>query len=335
MKTWNIGVIGCGDFLKGQIDNLIKSDRINVKSLFDPDQSRSRHYAEKSGGTAVDSSDAIMNDAEIDLVCLFVPPWIRKGLLTQAAEAGKHIATTKPLGATIEDCEAMEAAVSKAGVRCGVWYSRTDDISIETYKSIFESGEIGKLALYKKDWIHHYPEWNQWAIDPDKNGGPFMDAMIHNMNSACYLMGRQPDACTYFSENLSHPDLRCNDTESMKLDFEGPACAHLFITWAADLAVYSKDGNNREHIDLSYMVTDQGWHLTQDWAEEGLIITASKNGEKKSWKAQPMLNPYEGLIDAIEKQTPLPPNIPDISESVRDIRIIRQAEKNLSTRFSL
>jgi len=38
----------------------------------------------------------------------------------------------------------------------------------------------------------------------------------------------------------------------MKLDFTENDAAHLFITWAADLALYCEEGNDREHIDLFY-----------------------------------------------------------------------------------
>ncbi len=83
-------------------------------------------------------------------------------------------------------------------------------------KRLLDSGEIGRLALYRQDWLHHYPQWNTWALDPAKNGGPFMDAMIHNLNLARYLMGRPVTAAAFFSEKLSHPDLTCADTETLK-----------------------------------------------------------------------------------------------------------------------
>lgn len=85
----------------------------------------------------------------------------------------------------------MTEAVEQAGVRCGVIYRRTNNPVIEAYKEIFSGGEFGKLALYKQDWLHHYPTWNRWATAPQKNGGPFMDAMLHNLNAARYLMGRR------------------------------------------------------------------------------------------------------------------------------------------------
>ncbi|NLF38326.1 Gfo/Idh/MocA family oxidoreductase [bacterium] len=336
MNKHNIGVIGCGDFLRWQADAIRTSKSINVKSLFDTDPARAEKYAGRIGGAVVTSADAIFADKAIDVVCLFVPPWVRRGLVEKATQAGKHIIATKPLGPAVEDCAAMVSAVERAKIKCGIIYRRTDHAASETYRKIFDSGEIGRLALYKHDWIHHYPEWNQWATDPEKNGGPFMDAMIHNMNMARYLMGRPATFCTYFSDNHAHPGLKCNDTEFMKLDFDGNGSAHLFITWAADLAVYSKDGNDREHIDLFYMVTDQGWRLTDAWKDGKMIITASKDGTARQWTVEPPAKTsFDAFAECIDSNGPLPPNIPGVREAFADIKLIKDADQNRGVRFAV
>ena len=70
------------------------------------------------GGRAVETEDEIFGDPQIGIVVLFVPPWVRRGLLERAAKAGKNIITTKPLAPNLADCEAMARAVEKADVAC-------------------------------------------------------------------------------------------------------------------------------------------------------------------------------------------------------------------------
>ena len=335
-QIYKMAVIGCGDYLRWQAGDIKATKGLAVKYLFDPRHEQAEKYAAELGGKAVDNDSIIFSDPEIDLVALFVPPWIRRGLVERAAAAGKHIFTTKPLGATVEDCEAMVAAVKKAGVLCGLGYNRTANPLIETYKKIFFDPEIGRLAIYKQDWIHHYPEWNTWALDPDKNGGPFMDAMIHNQNIARYLMGRPMKAATFFSDRHAHPELKCGDTEFMKLDFEDNGSAHLFITWAADLAVHSKAGNDREHIDICYLVSEKGWRLTHAWGADGQTITASRKGQTREWKVEGLAqNAYEQFVSALTDGTPLPPDIPAIQEAMEDIKLIRMAEKKKGVKFAV
>jgi predicted dehydrogenase len=334
-KTLQVGICGCGDFLRWMAPAIKASTRMSVKSLFDPDQARAAKYASELGGSPVATEDAIYDDSEIDVVCLFTPPWIRKAQVLRVAEAGKHILTTKPLAPSIAEATEMVNAV-EGKVHCGVIYRRTGYAAAETCKRIFDSGEIGRLALYKQDWLHHYPQWNTWALDPAKNGGPFMDAMIHNMNVARYLMGRPAIGATFFSDRHAHADLPCADTEMLKLDFDGAGAAHLFITWAADLEVRSIEGNDREHIDLFYMVTDQGWRVTEGHEGGRSVIIASRMGETRQWPIEgPKETTFDRFAASIEADGPLPSDLPGIREAAEDIKIVRDAEGAVGRRIEL
>ncbi len=329
MKKYTLGIMGCGDYLKWQSSSIDASKHIEVAACFDPDQTRAKTWAGKLGGKAVADGQDIFDDPSIDVVCLFVPPWIRRKLVVEATAKGKHIIATKPLGTTVSDCAAMVRAVENASVKCGIGYRRTGDDGFLTLNKIFREGEIGALALYKQDWLHHYPEWNNWATDPKKNGGPFMDAMIHNLNIARYLMGRKASHITFFSDNHAHPDLACNDTEFMKIDFAGQGSAHLFVTWAADLAVFSKKGNDREHIDVFYMITDKGWRITTGWGDNGFAITASRQGEKRTWCLEKSEQTYfDEFALHLAGEGPWPASLPDIREAYEDIKLLKDAEAN-------
>ncbi len=321
-EPMNIGILGCGDFLRWQEPSLRKSRKMRTALLYDPDSARAETYAAKLGGRAVAGDDEIFDSPDIDAVCLFVPPWVRRTQVERAAKAGKHIITTKPLSASLDDCEAMRNAV-RGKVRCGVIYSRTEDAMVETCKQLLEDGELGRLALYRQDWLHHYPQWNDWALDPERNGGPFMDAMIHNLNTARYLMGRNVTCARLFSANVAHPDIPCADTESMIVDFEGKALANLFITWAADLAVFSTEGNDREHIDILYMVTERGWRLTVEKHEGRPVIRASRLGEERTFPFRRFSETvYDRFAQCVETDGDLPPDLPGLDEATDDIRLI-------------
>ena len=327
MKTYNLGILGCGDFLRWQEDSLKQSSHVRVKALFDPDVARAESYAAKLGGSAVRSEAAIFSDPEIDIVCLFTPPWLRQAQVAAAAAAGKQILTVKPLAPSVAACDAMVETVQAAGVRCGVMYRRTGDAVTETLKRVLDSGEIGALALFKEDWLHHYPQWNTWALDPAKNGGPFMDAMIHNLNIAGYLMGKPVQSAFFSSLNLAHPGLTCNDTEFLLTEYAGGGAAHLFITWAADLQVYNTEGNNREHIDIFYLITDKGWRVTVEPVDEQQMVVASREGVRKQWPVQPLPDSiFDRFALALERGVALPSDLPDITEAAGDIRVLLTAQ---------
>ncbi len=331
-EKMKMGVLGCGDFLRWQAGDIEKSSLIEVTKLYDPDTARAGKFAEQLKGQIASSGDEVIEDAETDIVCLFVPPWARKDLILKAAQAGKQIITTKPLGPSVAECAEMVEAVD-GKVAAGVVYRRTGNTVTETYRDLFDSGEIGRLALYRQDWIHHYPQWNTWALDPSKNGGPFMDAMIHNQNIARYLMARPATHCTFFSDSHAHT-LQCADTEYMKLDFADRGTAHLLMTWAADLAVHSTEGNYREHIDHQYMITDKGWYVTEVRGENGLTINATRLGENKSWPIKKLpATVYDRFVEAVQSNGPLPRDLPSVLEAYEDIKLLRDAEQSIGSRM--
>ena len=95
---------------------------------------------------------------------------------------------------------------------------------------------------------------------------------------------------------------------------------------AIDLEVTSKEGNCREHIDLNYMITDQGWRLTHAREEGGMVITASKEGRKKKWPVEAIQGAvFDRLVAAIDSNGPLPRDIIDIRMAAEDIKILRDA----------
>jgi predicted dehydrogenase len=332
-KTYQLGICGCGDFLRWNAPAIRDSKRVAVRALFDPDASRAEHYAGEVGGSVVDSADAIFDDGAIDVVLLFVPPMVRKEQMLRAARAGQHILTTKPLAPHVAECEEIRAAV-EGKVRCGVMYRRTGGGDFEAMRRLFDSGEIGKLALFKEDWLHHYPQWNDWALDPDKNGGPFMDAMVHNLNIARYLMARPAQSAIFFGEKLAH-DLPCNDTESIRVGFEG-GVAELLITWAADLEVQSTEGNYREHIDLFYMITDQGWRVVPGKGESGKpAILASREGTTREFPIKPLPGSvFDRFAEALDSGGDLPSDLVSLEDATWDIRIVRESMARAGVRVT-
>jgi predicted dehydrogenase len=298
VKIYNAGLLGCGDFTRIQSPILSRSQRLRVTAVYDPDREAARVAAERLGTRAVDSPEAIFDDPAVDIALVFTPPFVRRGLVEQALAAGMKIITTKPLAPNLEDARAI-AEATKDG-RCLVIYKRTGNPQVRALKKLLDSGEVGRLALYRHDWIHHYPYWAPWALDPKKNGGPLVDALIHNLNTARHLAGREVAGLGYHGYRLTQR-FEVPDTELLVVDFEGGSTAHLFITWAADLAIYDRKANDRERIDVNYVVTTDR-HLVRFETREGRpMISATRDGEVRLYPVEaPPLTLYDQYVEDME-----------------------------------
>lgn len=317
-----LGIVGCGDFLRWQESSLKASSRMQVAAVVDPDAARATRWSERFGCRVAASAEALIADPAIDAVALFMPPWLRTDPLLAALRAGKHVIATKPLASTPEDARKLRDAARSAKAKVGVIYSRTGDAFVRTAKQVLDGGTLGRLALYQREWMHHYPQWNAWALDPVRNGGPFMDAMIHNLNAARYLMGRPVESARLESDRLVQ-DIPCPDTESMTVRFAG-GMARLFITWAAELATWSKEGNDREHLDHLWLITDQGWYIVPASKDGRQYLHARKRGEER-WipaVASPG-TPYDCFAAHAAGEAPWPEELATAADACEDLLLVR------------
>ncbi len=318
-----LGIIGCGDFLRWQAPSLSSSTRLSVASVFDPSAERANHWATKLGARVAPSAEDIIADPTVDAVALFMPPWLRADPFIAALKAGKHVLATKPLAASPEDARRIRAAVAGSGRKAAVIYGRTGDAFARAAKAVLVGGELGKLALYKRDWVHASPKWNAWATDPVKNGGPFMDAMIHNLNAARFLMGRPVVRATLSSDRLVQ-DIPCADTESMKVDFADRGAAYLFITWAAELATWSREGNDREHLDHLMLVTSEGWYCEPATREGRPYLRATRRGDERLFVAPAAVGtPYDCFAAHCAGEAAWPEELATIDDACEDLLLVR------------
>jgi predicted dehydrogenase len=326
-NVYRAGLLGAGDFARIQSPILLKSQRLRVEAVHDPNQEAARATAKRLGAQAVESCDDILRDPSLDVVLIFTPPFTRRELVEAAAAAGKKIITTKPLAANVQDARAIAEATRDG--RCLVIYKRTGNAPIQGLKQLLDRGEVGSLGLYRQDWIHHYPYWASWALDPEKNGGPLVDAMIHNVNTVRFLTGREVVAYGYHGYRISH-EFAIPDTELLVLDFEGGATAHLSITWAADLAIYDAKANDRERIDVNYLVTTKGWLVRFEAREGRPMISATKDGQVRLYPVEvPPLTLYDRWVEDIEAGRPVETSA---QQACSDLELVLLATANPTAR---
>jgi predicted dehydrogenase len=330
LKVYGLGILGCGDYTRIQSPTLQKSRRVRVAAVHDPNEAAARTTAERLGARIHPSAEALIADPEIEIVVVYTPPFTHRELVEQVVAAGKRVITTKPLAPNVPDARAIAAATSDG--RCLVVYKRVGDPQHHALKTLFASGDVGSLALYRHDWVHHYPYWIPWALDPEKNGGPLVDAMIHNLNAVRDLAG-EVAAVTYHGYSLTHPDWKVRDTELLVVDFASGATAHLFITWAAELAIYDPKANDRERINVQYLVGARG-HLIRVETRDGRpVLSASREGKVSLWPVEPFPQTlYDRYVEDLEQGRPLECSAQD---ACLDIEILHAALASPGHRVSV
>jgi predicted dehydrogenase len=164
-----------------------RADEVCVKAVYDPQPERGAQRAsELPGATFVADPQAIFDDPEITSVVVCAETHRHRDLVTQAAQAGKHLFVEKPLGMGAADSQAMADAITAAGVTFQTgFFMRGSGIS-QFIKREVQAGHLGKITRARYSNAHQAAldgwfdtDW-RWLADPAQaGGGALLDMGAH------------------------------------------------------------------------------------------------------------------------------------------------------------
>src|SRR5688572_6518297 len=98
MRSYGIGVIGCGYWGPNLVRNFARHPQCRVLAVCDTRRERLDRVAREYGiPTATQRPEQLLAMPEIDLVVVATPSFTHFGLARAALEAGKHVLVMKPL----------------------------------------------------------------------------------------------------------------------------------------------------------------------------------------------------------------------------------------------
>lgn len=221
MKIKKVGVVGAGFMGKAHCVALSNMPKLFADAPYVPvfktvcdtvleiaEDFKERFSFEKA---CTDYRD-IINDPEIDIVCVCTPNDSHAEISIAALKAGKHVICEKPIAAKTEDAKAMAEAAEEAAKKgivsmCGYQYRRVP--AIDEAKKIIESGRLGEITNIRTQYLQ------SWSADPRSplswrfvketaGAGTLGDIFTHALDIAQYLAGNVTDVVsmvkTYIKE---------------------------------------------------------------------------------------------------------------------------------------
>ena len=128
----------------------------------------------------------LLSDKGIDAVAIASNTDTHAFMIKDAAKAGKHIFSEKPLALDLPSIDEALAAVDKAGVKLQVGFNRRFDHSFRRVREIVASGQIGRPCLLHITNRDPVPPSVEYART---SGGMFLDMSIHDFDMARYQLG--------------------------------------------------------------------------------------------------------------------------------------------------
>jgi phthalate 4,5-cis-dihydrodiol dehydrogenase len=147
------GIVGLGFAAKQMLPSLAAFPQARITAAADPRPQAREAFAAEFGGSTHEDAEAVCRSRDVDAVYIASPHRFHREQVIAAAEAGKHILVEKPMALSLAECDAMIAAVERAGVKMVVGHTHSFDPPIVKMREIVRSGELGPLAMINT-WLY-------------------------------------------------------------------------------------------------------------------------------------------------------------------------------------
>lgn len=177
--------------------------------------------------------DAAITDSDTDIVVVGLPNFVHEEAVLQAAEAGKAVLCTKPLGRTAAEARRMLDAVEETGVFHG--YLEDLVYTPKTIKALdsVRDGALGDVLWVRSREAHAGPH-SAWFWDVEKaGGGAIVDMGCHTIEIIRNFVGKEirPTEVMCWTDTLVHP-IEAEDHAVGMLRFENGAVGQFEVSWA-------------------------------------------------------------------------------------------------------
>jgi predicted dehydrogenase len=145
-----VGVLGAGAIAQfAHLEACRKARNVELHAICDrAEDLLQRVAAAHPPRTTYTDYDAMLADPDLDAVIVAVADQFHVAAARQAVAAGKHVLVEKPMGVSVEECEALARDVHDAGVVLQVGTMRRYDPNI-AYAADFIRREMGELLAMR------------------------------------------------------------------------------------------------------------------------------------------------------------------------------------------
>ncbi len=208
--------------------------RDRVQIAYSRSSDRARTFAEQWGiEKHTTSLEEAVRDPATDVVIVALPNHLHEQAVVAAANAGKAVLCTKPLGRNAGEALRMLEAVEKAGVFHG--YLEDLVYTPKTLRALeaVHNGSIGKVLWVRSRETHPGPH-SEWFWDKEQSGGgAIVDLGCHCIEIARNFIGKdiRPVEVVCWGDTQVHP-IEAEDHAIGLVRYENGAIGQFEVSWA-------------------------------------------------------------------------------------------------------
>lgn len=250
MKTYNVGIIGCGRISPFHGVPAKSLDNATVTACCDIIEKQAQEKADlfECDSYYLDHREMLERE-KFDVIHICLPHYLHAPVAIDAMNAGCHVLTEKPMSIELADAEAMCDCADANSVTLGVIFQNRYNAGSVLIKNALEHGGIGAirsgkatLTWYRPDEYYAGSDWKgTWEKE---GGGVIIDQAIHTLDLVKWFVGDEVEYVDAFIANRDHETIEVEDVADGIIAFKNGVKASF---WAMNY--YSYDAQVEIELD--------------------------------------------------------------------------------------
>jgi UDP-N-acetyl-2-amino-2-deoxyglucuronate dehydrogenase len=224
---------GCGRIAANHFESIAKhADRAELVAVCDSDPAALAVATARTGAQGFAHYAQMLGEVEADCVVLATPSGLHARQVIEAAQAGLHVMTEKPMATRWADGLAMVKACDEARVRLFVVKQNRRNRTLQLLKQAVEKGRFGRIYTVGVNvfWTRpqSYYDSAAWRGTWEFDGGAFMNQASHYIDLLDWMVGPVESVMAYTGTLARH--IEVEDTGVAALKWRNGAMGSVNVT---------------------------------------------------------------------------------------------------------
>ncbi len=231
MKMNKILIVGTGSIGRRHVDNFSKFvNEIDIVDVREDriEEAKSKFKINKS---FKDYNEAIDSN-KYDSIIITAPPHLHLPIADKAVNKNNNIFIEKPLGMNVEGWDQIAKECNQKKLINYVAYCHRHINYTQKFKSIIDSGKIGKIFNIVIRWGSYLPDWHPWEdyrtfymAKKDQGGGALLDES-HGIDLLRFIFG-EVDEVFAVVDQISNLEISADDHAFLTLRLKNKSLAQI------------------------------------------------------------------------------------------------------------
>lgn len=226
-------VVGCGRISRNHFAALAQHhERAELVAVCDTDPRKLAEAVPELPVQRFTSLTALLAGSDADVIVLATPSGLHPIQAIEAARAGRHVLSEKPMATKFDEGMAMVRACRDAGVKLFVVKQNRLNATVQLLKKAVDEKRFGRIVMVNVNvfWTRpqSYYDDARWRGRWDLDGGAFMNQASHYVDMVDWLVGPVDNVHAY-TATLAR-DIEAEDTGVMSLRLRSGGLASINVT---------------------------------------------------------------------------------------------------------